>query len=256
MESRSPEGLRILVKQKLNQGPYDSFGGRLPRSPVWLRKIPSTVSGSQGSRRGFAPAVRFAFPLGARLNTTLRARPCQELFSESFPGRPAGRGAPRLPGFGPSRRRVRHYTRPRRGGGGKPARTQDADNSSAAERRGLGRAASAGASPRIASAHVHRRNRPGGPALARLGPPGRSIRPRTFNYLYISRRIGAHLQTRDPSAFIMQAAPLLSLALPYSPSSNFSRSEYQPWLLSTAKGTPKSSVMQSPVRSSSFLPSA
>ena len=58
--------------------------GLMPRSPVWLRKIPSTVSGSQGSRRGFMPAVRFAFPLGARLNITLRARPCQELFSESF----------------------------------------------------------------------------------------------------------------------------------------------------------------------------
>ena len=58
--------------------------GQMPRSPVWLRKIPSTVSGSQGSRRGLRPAVRFAFPLGARLNTTLRARPCQELFSESF----------------------------------------------------------------------------------------------------------------------------------------------------------------------------
>ena len=111
--------------------------GLMPRSPVWLRKIPSTVSGSQGSRRGLRPAVRFAFPLGARLNTTLRARPCQELFSESFSGRPAGRGAPRLPGFGPSRRRVRYYTRPRRGAGGKPARTQDADNSSAAERRSL-----------------------------------------------------------------------------------------------------------------------
>ena len=69
--------------------------GILPRSPVWLRKIPSTVSGSQGSRRGLRPAVRFAFPLGARLNTTLRARPCQELFSESFfrPSR-GPRGAP------------------------------------------------------------------------------------------------------------------------------------------------------------------
>ena len=118
--------------------------GLMPRSPVWLRKIPSTVSGSQGSRRGLRPAVRFAFPLGARLNTTLRARPCQELFSESFPGRPAGRGAPRLPGFGPSRRRVRHYTRPRRGAGGKPARTQDADNSSAVKRRGLRRRAASG----------------------------------------------------------------------------------------------------------------
>ena len=69
--------------------------GKLPRSPVWLRKIPSTVSGSQGSRRGLRPAVRFAFPLGARLNTTLRARPCQELFSESFSRPSRGpRGAP------------------------------------------------------------------------------------------------------------------------------------------------------------------
>ena len=44
--------------------------GLMPRSPVWLRKIPSTVSGSQGSRRGFAPAVRFAFPLGAMMYIT------------------------------------------------------------------------------------------------------------------------------------------------------------------------------------------
>ena len=207
--------------------------GLMPRSPVWLRKIPSTVSGSQGSRRGLRPAVRFAFPLGARLNTTLRARPCQELFSESFSGRPAGRGAPRPPGFGPSRRRVRYYTRPRRGAGGKPARTQDADNSSAVKRRGFGREGGIGLALRPAPqprrfTPAHRRECPGGPALARLGPPGHSIRPRTFNYLYISRRIGAHLQARSPSAFIAQAAPLLSLALPYSPSSNFSRSEYQP----------------------------
>ena len=69
--------------------------GLMPRSPVWLRKIPSTVSGSQGSRRGLRPAVRFAFPLGARLNITLRARPCQELFSESFSRPSRGpRGAP------------------------------------------------------------------------------------------------------------------------------------------------------------------
>ena len=69
--------------------------GPMPRSPVWLRKIPSTVSGSQGSRRGLRPAVRFAFPLGARLNITLRARPCQELFSESFSRPSRGpRGAP------------------------------------------------------------------------------------------------------------------------------------------------------------------
>ena len=111
----------------------------MSRSPVWLRKIPSTVSGSQGSRRGLRPAVRFAFPLGARLNTTLRARPCQELFSESFfrPSR-GPRGAPPR-GPSPPRRRVRHYTRPRRGAGGKPARTQDADNSSAAKRGDGGR---------------------------------------------------------------------------------------------------------------------
>ena len=44
--------------------------GPMPRSPVWLRKIPSTVSGSQGSRRGFPPAVRFAFPLGAKMYIT------------------------------------------------------------------------------------------------------------------------------------------------------------------------------------------
>ena len=44
--------------------------GQMPRSPVWLRKIPSTVSGSQGSRRGLRPAVRFAFPLGAKMYIT------------------------------------------------------------------------------------------------------------------------------------------------------------------------------------------
>ena len=42
----------------------------MPRSPVWLRKIPSTVSGSQGSRRGLRPAVRFAFPLGVKMYIT------------------------------------------------------------------------------------------------------------------------------------------------------------------------------------------
>ena len=133
--------------------------GLMPRSPVWLRKIPSTVSGSQGSRRGFMPAVRFAFPLGARLNTTLRARPCQELFSESFSGRPAGRGAPRRTGFGPSRRRVRYYTRPRRPGCGKPASTQDADNSSAAERGRKGGIGRRFAPPRM-------RGRPGAPGVS------------------------------------------------------------------------------------------
>ena len=60
---------------------------------------------------------------------------------------------------------------------------------------GFGRLGGIGLALRLAPwprrfAPAHRRDRPGGPALARLGPPGRSIRPRTFNYLYISRRIG------------------------------------------------------------------
>ena len=172
----------------------------MPRSPVWLRKIPSTVSGSQGSRRGLRPAVRFAFPLGARLNTTLRARPCQELFSESFSRPSRGpRGAPPsglLPFaaassvlYAPPARRGRE-TRPhtgcrqlQRGGAGTDGGL-----------RALGRRRP-GASPRPAcgpprgprrfgSVQVHRRNRPGGPALARLGPPGRSTRLRVFKHLY------------------------------------------------------------------------
>ena len=171
--------------------------GLMPRSPVWLRKIPSTVSGSQGSRRGFAPAVRFAFPLGARLNTTLRARPCQELFSESFcrPSR-GPRGAPPsglLP-FAAASSAL--YAPPGAPGAGNPpahrmpttpARRSGGDG-------GIGLALRPAPRPRR-FAPAHRRGRPGGPALARLGPPGRSIRPRTFNYLYISRRIGARLRT-------------------------------------------------------------
>ena len=168
--------------------------GILPRSPVWLRKIPSTVSGSQGSRRGSSPAVRFAFPLGARLNITLRARPCQELFSESFcrPSRgPRGTPPSGLRPFAaassvlyaPPARRGRE-TRPHTGC------RQLQRGGARADGGGSGAwAASAGrfASPR--SPGVSPRP-PGGPALARLGPPGHSIRPRTFNYLYISRRIG------------------------------------------------------------------
>ena len=144
--------------------------GLMPRSPVWLRKIPSTVSGSQGSRRGFSPAVRFAFPLGARLNITLRARPCQELFSESFcrPSR-GPRGAFRLRGLCPSRRRVRYYTLPRRGAGGKPSRTQDADNSSAAKRRGTGGFPGGREPPSWRFASVRMRGRRAVPAL-RPGP--------------------------------------------------------------------------------------
>ena len=153
--------------------------------------------------------MRFAFPLGARLNTTLRARPCQELFSESFSGRPAGRGAPRLPGFGPSRRRVRYYTRPRRGTGGKPARTQDADNSSAAERRGSQAEGGIGwrlASPACEAAPqsrrftpVHRHNRPGCPTLARLGPPGRTAWPRLHSAAYIKGKSIGERSSVPPS---------------------------------------------------------
>lgn len=115
----------------------------------------------------------------------------KNFFQKVFPGRPAGRGAPRPPGFGPSRRRVRYYTRPRRGAGGKPARTQDADNSSAIKRRrpqaegGIGQAFCLAPRPRR-FAPAHRRGR--------------------FSFLYISKEIGAHLQARSPSAFIAQAA--------------------------------------------------
>ena len=174
-------------------------------------------------------------------------------FRKFLPAVPRAAGRLRRPGLGPSRRRVRYYTRARRGAGGKPARTQDADNSSAVERMAVraGGRHRPGVSPQPIDATA-----PDARRLARLGPPGHSIQLRVFNCLYTSRRIGAHLQAGDPPASIMQAAPLLSFALPYSPSPNSSRSEYQPWLLSTAKGTPKSSVMQSPVRRSSFLPSA
>ena len=169
--------------------------GNLPRSPVWLRKIPSTVSGSQGSRRGLRPAVRFAFPLGARLNITLRARPCQELFSESFcrPSR-GPRGASRLRGLGPSRRRVRYYTLPRRGAGGKPSRTQDADNSSAAERKegGIGRALRPAPQPRR-FAPAHRRGR--------------------FSFLYISKEIGTRLRAGSlPRRHASRASPCRRLS--------------------------------------------
>ena len=166
------------------------------RSPVWLRKIPSTVSGSQGSRRGFSPAVRFAFPLGARLNTTLRARPCQELFSESFRRPSRGpRGASRRRGFGPSRRRVRYYTRPRRGAGGFPARTQDADNSSRMEQKGLVRLrqTSHGANTsRAARSRLRRRSLPKeerpppGPPAFRAGNP-LGDRPWSILSMYLYR---------------------------------------------------------------------
>ena len=208
--------------------------GPMPRSPVWLRKIPSTVSGSQGSRRGLRPAVRFAFPLGARLNITLRARPCQELFSESFcrPSR-GPRGASRLRGLCPSRRRVRYYTLPRRGAGGKPSRTQDADNSGAVKRGDAGQevgpdlalrpgpdagpSRGPGASPRL----IHRRNRTKGPRRASAGPSGAAdsaarIQPPIYRQGDLCPPSG-----REPPAFVMQAAlppiagfPLFAFAEP------------------------------------------
>ena len=147
--------------------------------------------------------MRFAFPLGARLNITLRARPCQELFSESFSRPSRGpRGAP--PSglrpfaaassvlYAPPARRGRE-TRPHTGC--RQLQRGKAEGVSGGGRHRPGVSPRPACGPprgprRFASAHVHRRNRPGGPALARLGPPGRSIRPRTFNHLYISRRIG------------------------------------------------------------------
>ena len=150
-------------------------------------------------------------------------------FRKFLPAVPRAAGRRRSQGLGPSRRRVRYYTLPRRGAVGKRSRTQDADNSSAVERRGTegipgGREPpswrfapirSPGASPRsihgtapeargLASPRpidiiapgaqrfgsVRMRSRPGGPALARLGPPGRSIQLCVSFYLYISRRIG------------------------------------------------------------------
>ena len=175
--------------------------GLMPRSPVWLRKIPSTVSGSQGSRRGLRPAVRFAFPLGARLNTTLRARPCQELFSESFfpavpraAGRPAFRASALRGGeFGI----IRAPGAP--GAGNPPAHRMP---TTPARRSGRGP------------------GREGGIGLAlRPAPHARS---HTSSCLYIGRKIGRAFR---PEVFraAMQAAPLLSLAFPRSLPPSFSR---------------------------------
>ena len=177
--------------------------GLMPRSPVWLRKIPSTVSGSQGSRRGFMPAVRVAFPLGARLNITLRARPCQELFSESF-------------------------CRPSRGPRGAPP-------------SGLRPFAAASSvlyappAPRVRETRPHtgcRQLQRGGAqadgGFGRLGGIGLALRPapharsHTSSCLYIGRKIGRAFR---PEVFraAMQAAPLLSLAFPCSLPPSFSR---------------------------------
>ena len=112
-------------------------------------------------------------------------------FQKVFPGRPAGRGAPRLPGFGPSRRRVRYYTRPRRPAGGKPARTQDAANSSAVKRRWSQAEGGVGLALRPAP---HAR------------PPGRPTQPHASSCLYIGRKIG---HASGPEAFravVTQAA--------------------------------------------------
>ena len=131
----------------------------------------------------------------------------KNFFQKVFPGRPAGRGAPRLPGFGPSRRRVRHYTRPRRPGGGKPARTQDADNSSAVKRRWSQAEGGIGLALRPAP---HAR------------PPGRPTQPHASSRLYIGRKIG---RAFGPGVFraATQAAPPLSPAFPCSLPPSFSR---------------------------------
>ena len=157
--------------------------GLMPRSPVWLRKIPSTVSGSQGSRRGLRPAVRFAFPLGARLNTTLRARPCQELFSESFSrpsrgprgGPPSGLrpfAAASSALYAPTARRGRE-TRPRTGC------RQLQRGGARADGGGFGRLGGIGLALRPAP---------------HAGPPGQPTQPHASSCLYIGRKIGARLR--------------------------------------------------------------
>ena len=173
--------------------------GILPRSPVWLRKIPSTVSGSQGSRRGLRPAVRFAFPLGARLNITLRARPCQELFSESFSRPSRGpRGAP--PSglrpfaaassvlYAPPARRGRE-TRPHTGC--RQLQRGKAEGSQA--EGGIGLALRPAPQPRR-FAPAHRRGR--------------------FSFLYISKEIGAHLRAGGlPRRHASRASPIVGFPL-------------------------------------------
>ena len=177
----------------------------MPRSPVWLRKIPSTVSGSQGSRRGLRPAVRFAFPLGARLNTTLRARPCQELFSESFSRPSRGpRGAPPsglLPFaaassvlYAPPAPRVRE-TRPHTGC--RQLQRGGAEGMAG----GIGRALRPAPQPRR-FAPAHRRGRPASPrpmSIDATAPEVRRLRASALrgdrlgcvcSTTYISRRIG------------------------------------------------------------------
>ena len=123
-------------------------------------------------------------------------------------GRPASRASALRGGeFG-------YYTRPRRGAGGKPARTQDADNSGAAERRGLRRRAASGwrfAPPRMRAA----------PQPRRFAPAHRRGR---FSFLYISKEIGARLRAGGlPRPSPRKRRFPLSLALPHSPSSNSSR---------------------------------
>ena len=54
-------------------------------------------------------------------------------------------------------------------------------------------------------------------------PPGRPTQPHASSCLYIGRKIIGHAFGSGVFRAAMQAAPPLSLALPHSPSSNFSR---------------------------------
>ena len=129
--------------------------------------------------------MRFAFPRGARLNTTLRARPCQELFSESFSRPSRGpRGAP--PSglrpfaaassalYAPPAPRGRE-TRPHTG-------CRQLQRGKAEVVSGGGRRR-AGASPRPACMAA--------PHAWRFPPAHRRGR---FSFLYISKEIGARLR--------------------------------------------------------------
>ena len=212
--------------------------GLMPRSPVWLRKIPSTVSGSQGSRRGFAARRALRVPAWRKIEYYLaRSAVSRTFFRKFFPAVPraAGRPAFRASALRGGEFGIIRAPGATRGAGNPPAHRMPTTPARRSGRMagdfgwegGIGLALRPAPQPRR-FAPAHRRDRPGGPALARLGPPGHSIRPRTFNHLYISRRDWARLQAKSPPTFIMQATLPLSLALPHSPSSNFSRSEYQP----------------------------
>ena len=102
-------------------------------------------------------------------------------FRKFFPAVPRAAGRPAFRAFALRGDEFGIIRAPGRPGCGKPARTQDADNSSAAERRGWRHRA--GASPRPACMAA--------PQSRRFAPAHRRGR---FSLLYISKEIGARLR--------------------------------------------------------------